>query len=53
MKKILLDNGIVVDSRGDRLRFGFGLYHGMEDIEALIGKLTQIDIDHHRRLNAH
>jgi selenocysteine lyase/cysteine desulfurase len=37
----LLDAGIVTDYRGDRLRFGFGLYHDPEDIERLCGRLGQ------------
>jgi len=31
----LAKRDIVVDVRGDRLRFGFGLYHDMEDVVAL------------------
>ena len=38
----LLDASIVTDYRGDRLRFGFGLYHDAEDIEALCGRLARV-----------
>ncbi len=40
----LWENNVVTDCRGDRLRFGFGLYHDEEDIERLcraLGKLLQ------------
>jgi len=35
----LKERSIHVDSRGSRLRFGFGLYHDMEDIEELFRRL--------------
>jgi len=35
----LRDAGIVTDHRDDRLRFGFGLYHGAGDVDALLGRL--------------
>ena len=31
--------GVEVDSRGDRLRFGFGLYHEPGDVDALVERL--------------
>lgn len=31
--------GVVVDSRADRLRFGFGLYHDLEDVDRLVAVL--------------
>jgi selenocysteine lyase/cysteine desulfurase len=37
----LLDEGVVTDYRGDRLRFGFGLYHDREDIDDLCGRLAR------------
>jgi selenocysteine lyase/cysteine desulfurase len=38
----LLDANVVTDYRGDRLRFGFGLYHDADDIEALCGRLARV-----------
>jgi selenocysteine lyase/cysteine desulfurase len=38
----LLDAGVVTDYRGDRLRFGFGLYHDPHDIERLCQRLAQV-----------
>jgi selenocysteine lyase/cysteine desulfurase len=38
----LLDAGIVTDYRGDRLRFGFGLYHDPEDIDRLCERLAAV-----------
>lgn len=38
----LLDAGIVTDYRGDRLRFGFGLYHDLQDIDRLCDRLAQV-----------
>lgn len=35
----LLEAGIVTDSRADRLRFGFGVYHDPEDLQLLIERL--------------
>ncbi len=40
--KELQQNKIIVDSRGDRLRFGFGLYQDLQDIEILFQKLDVI-----------
>jgi kynureninase len=37
----LLDAGVVTDYRGDRLRFGFGLYHDSADIERLCERLAR------------
>jgi len=34
--------GVDVDWRGDRLRFGFGLYHDPEDVDALVARLTAL-----------
>lgn len=36
----LAEARIVVDRRGTRLRFGFGLYHGLADIDRLAERLT-------------
>jgi kynureninase len=36
----LLDAGVVTDYRGDRLRFGFGLYHDTHDIDRLRERLV-------------
>lgn len=34
--------GILIDRRGKRLRFGFGLYHDLEDIQELTGRLQKM-----------
>ena len=33
--------GIVVDHRDDRLRFGFGLYHDLADVPAMVERVAQ------------
>lgn len=38
----LHEAGIVTDVRGTRLRIGFGLYHGAEDVDALIDRLRTL-----------
>jgi selenocysteine lyase/cysteine desulfurase len=38
----LLDAGVVTDYRGDRLRFGFGLYHDAQDIDRLCERLARV-----------
>ena len=38
----LLELNVITDHRGDRLRFGFGLYHDEEDVERLVGVLGQV-----------
>jgi kynureninase len=38
----LLDAGVVTDYRGDRLRFGFGLYHDPQDIDRLCERLAGV-----------
>ena len=35
----LATRDVIVDHRGDRLRFGFGVYHDAADVEALVGLL--------------
>lgn len=42
LEKTLAENNIIVDSRGDRLRFGFGLYHDLKDIDSVIKKMERI-----------
>lgn len=42
IEHILLKNNIIVDSRGDRLRFGFGLYHDFKDIDLLLTKMKGV-----------
>ena len=37
----LLDAKVITDYRGDRLRFGFGIYHDPEDVERLIDVLAR------------
>lgn len=39
LQRRMLERGIVTDSRDDRLRFGFGIYHGSEDVDALADAL--------------
>ncbi|UXR64556.1 aminotransferase class V-fold PLP-dependent enzyme [Bdellovibrio bacteriovorus] len=39
MVKELASKGIKTDSRGNRLRFGFGLYHDEQDIQELIRRI--------------
>lgn len=34
--------GIVTDRRGDRLRFGFGCYHTLAEVEALLERLRRL-----------
>jgi selenocysteine lyase/cysteine desulfurase len=38
----LLKAKLITDTRGDRLRFGFGLYHDAEDIERLVDMIAKI-----------
>jgi len=38
----LLAENVVTDVRGDRLRFGFGIYHDPEDVDRLLGRLRTI-----------
>ncbi len=40
--KRLTDANVVTDARGDRLRFGFGLYQDPEDVEALVERLREL-----------
>jgi selenocysteine lyase/cysteine desulfurase len=42
IQKQLLANGVVTDARGDRLRFGFAIYHDEEDVAQLVGRLREI-----------
>ncbi|MFT6147185.1 MAG: kynureninase, partial [Myxococcota bacterium] len=39
LKARLLEAGLVVDARGDRLRFGFGLYHDIEYVDAVLERV--------------
>ncbi len=36
------EGGVVVDWRGDRLRFGFGLYHDLDDVDELLRHLARL-----------
>ncbi len=38
----LRSHNIIVDARGERLRFGFGMYHDNNDVKLLIEKLQKI-----------
>ena len=42
LAEALRAQGVEVDSRADRLRFGFGLYHEPEDLEQLAERLRRI-----------
>ncbi len=42
LHKRLLAADIVTDHRGDRLRFGFGIYHDEEDIDRLMDALRRV-----------
>jgi kynureninase len=42
LHKRLLAADIVTDYRGDRLRFGFGIYHDEEDIDRLMDALRRV-----------
>lgn len=42
LQGMLEDHHVIVDCRGDRLRFGFGIYHDEADIDRLVGKLERI-----------
>ena len=41
LHRALLERDVITDFRGDRLRFGFGLYHDPPDVEALIAVLSE------------
>ncbi len=36
------EGGVIADWRGDRLRFGFGLYHDPEDVDELLARLSRL-----------
>jgi kynureninase len=38
----LQERRVETDLRGDRIRFGFGLYHDPEDVDELLGRLSTI-----------
>jgi selenocysteine lyase/cysteine desulfurase len=38
----LAERGVDVDVRGDRIRFGFGLYHDAADVDSLIERLRSV-----------
>jgi kynureninase len=40
--EMLLQKGIITDSRGDRLRIGFGIYHTNDDARILADALSQL-----------
>ncbi len=42
LHKSLLEKGVITDYRGDRLRFGFGLYHDRNDIDLLLQHLQAL-----------
>jgi kynureninase len=42
LSRRLLAADVITDARGDRLRFGFGLYQDPEDVEALVGRLRSL-----------
>jgi selenocysteine lyase/cysteine desulfurase len=40
--RALAATGVTTDVRGDRLRFGFGLYHDMEDVEEAVRRCAAV-----------
>ncbi|MFI5362681.1 MAG: aminotransferase class V-fold PLP-dependent enzyme [Elusimicrobiota bacterium] len=40
-KRLAAEHGVLTDARGDRLRFGFGLYHDEGDVEDLFRRLDR------------
>ena len=42
LKEALAEEGVLVDSRGDRLRFGFGLYQDEGDLARLGARLDRL-----------
>jgi selenocysteine lyase/cysteine desulfurase len=40
-KRLASEIGVLADARGDRLRFGFGLYHDEADLDALFSRLDR------------
>ncbi|MFI4860603.1 MAG: aminotransferase class V-fold PLP-dependent enzyme [Phycisphaerales bacterium JB063] len=42
LTQALAHAGVRIDSRGSRVRFGFGLYHDLDDIDRLIERLQHI-----------
>jgi selenocysteine lyase/cysteine desulfurase len=40
-KRLAAEHGVLTDARGDRLRFGFGLYHDEADIDELFRRLER------------
>jgi selenocysteine lyase/cysteine desulfurase len=42
MQQRLADHRVITDHRGDRLRFGFGIYHDRTDVEALGQRLARL-----------
>ena len=40
IQQALMRQEVITDSRGTRLRFGFGLYHDLADVERLLEKLA-------------
>lgn len=42
LERRLAENDVLVDRRGRRLRFGFGVYHDAGDVERLLSKLRSL-----------
>jgi hypothetical protein len=40
-QRLSTQSGVLADARGDRLRFGFGLYHDEADVDGLFGRLDR------------
>lgn len=40
LHRLLLDDNVITDVRGDRFRIGFGLYHDPPDVDELLTRLT-------------
>ena len=43
ISKMLMENQIVTDSRGECLRFGFGIYQSKADIDQLFERLNALE----------
>jgi selenocysteine lyase/cysteine desulfurase len=41
-ERLSTEFGVLADARGDRLRFGFGLYHDEADVDALFTRLERL-----------
>ncbi len=42
LQQALMDAQVITDSRGDHLRFGFGIYHDTDDMTRLLARLARL-----------